>query len=362
VTLASLWFEAMSVLHETAQPEVDRLTRELQARWADILDLPADRRRVRLRAADLDGPVARQFDAPGPGWLAATYISPDVMLAAADVDAIARGDFEAVLGETHLAVASYRHNCFVTQHPDPGELLACIDADMPSPRLLPVLPKESGPRLNVRTQSALTRDSDYLVALFRNTADPCRPRLLMSGDLLAERVGGDDDEGRLIVRLPDGTVTDVLDAFAEALMDLVIDSCKMFKATRHTPRVSFDRLVVCRETWRFDPGELAFAAEAEEALRYLGTRRWQRENGLPRHVFVKSPDEMKPFFVDFDSPVYVNVLCKSVRRSRGGDAPGQIVVSEMMPDLDELWLTDADGRSYTCELRMVAVDSRPPAS
>ena len=184
----------------------------------------------------------------------------------------------------------------------------------------------------------------------------------MSGDLLAERVGGDDDEGRLIVRLPDGTVTDVLDAFAEALMDLVIDSCKMFKATRHTPRVSFDRLVVCRETWRFDPGELAFAAEAEEALRYLGTRRWQRENGLPRHVFVKSPDEMKPFFVDFDSPVYVNVLCKSVRRSRGGDAPGQIVVSEMMPDLDELWLTDADGRSYTCELRMVAVDSRPPAS
>ena len=41
VTLASLWFEAMSVLHETAQPEVDRLTRELQARWADILDLPA---------------------------------------------------------------------------------------------------------------------------------------------------------------------------------------------------------------------------------------------------------------------------------------------------------------------------------
>jgi hypothetical protein len=125
--------------------------------------------------------------------------------------------------------------------------------------------------------------------------------------------------------------------------------------------VSFDRLVVCRETWRFDPAALAFAAEPDEALRYLGARRWRRENGLPRQVFVKSPDELKPFFVDFDSPVYVNVLCKSLRRSRGGQRHGQLVVTELMPDLDQLWLTDADGQRYTCELRMVAVDSRPPA-
>lgn len=369
VTLASLWFEAMSVLHDGARPEVERLTRELQARWAGILGLPAGGHRVCLRAADLEGPVARQFAAPGPGWLGATYMSPDVMLAAADTDAIARGEFVAVLGETHLAIASYRHNFFVTQHPAPDELLACVDTDMPGPRLLPVLPKESPSRLNVRTHPGLIRDTDYLVALFRNTADPHRPRLLMSADLPVEYAeyeeGGRDADsgaGRLVVRLPDGTVTDVLDAFSESLTELVIDSCKMFDgAARHTPRVSFDRLVVCRETWRFDPATLAFAAEPDEALRYLRARRWQRGHGLPRHVFVKSPDEMKPFFVDFDSPVYVNVLCKSVRRCRDGDSDGQIVITELMPGLDQLWLTDADGQYYTCELRMVAVDSLPPA-
>ena len=354
VTLAWLWFEAMSVLHESAKPEVDRLVKELQARWADAANLSADPHRICLRAADLDGPVTRHFDVPGPGWLAGTYISPDVMLAATDVDAITRGDFQAVLGETHLAIASYRHNCFVTQHPAPGELLACIEEDMPLPRLLPVLPKE-GPRLSVRTHPGLIRDTDYSVALFRNTADPHRPRLLMGGDLPVD----DEGDGQLIVRLPDGTVTDAIDAFSESLMDLVLDSFKMFEPTAHSPRVNFDRLVVCRETWRFDPAALAFAAEKDEALRYLGTRRWQRETGLPRRVFVKSPGELKPFFLDFDSPIYVNVFCKSVRRLRSAGVSDRIAVTEMMPDLDELWLADADGQRYTCELRMIATRPRP---
>jgi hypothetical protein len=366
VTLAALWFEAMSVLHDSAARETARLAGELQARWAAILNLPAGGHRVTLSAAGLDGPVGEHFAAPGPGWQAAAYISPDVMLAAAGLDAITRGDFLAVLGEVHLAVASYRHNCFVTQHPAPGELLACIDTDIPRPRLLPVLPKESPPRLNVRTHPALIRDRDYQVALFQNTADPHRPRLLMSGDLVVERrastePASSEEAGALIVRLPDGTAADVLDAFAEALMDLVMDSCEMFEAAPHTPRVTIDRLVVCRETWRFDPAALSFASLTDEAKRYLDARRWQREAGLPTHVFVKSPDEMKPFFVDFDSPVYVNVFCKSVRRSRDGQDHGQIVLTEMMPGLDELWLTDADGRRYTCELRLVAVDGKPPA-
>ncbi|HET7017012.1 MAG TPA: lantibiotic dehydratase [Streptosporangiaceae bacterium] len=352
VTLALLWFEAMSFMHDGAQRELDRLVRELQARWADVIDTSAHPHRISLRAAELDGPVTQKFDAPGPGWLAAMHISPDLMLAARDVDAINRGDFQAILGETHLAIATIRHNCFITQHPAPSELLACLDADMPAPRLLTVLPKE-GHRLNVRTHPGLIRDLDYSVAFFRNTADPHRPRLLMSSDL---RV--DDGDGQLIVRLPDGTTTNVLDAFSEALMDLVVDSFKMFAPAEHTPRVNIDRLVVCRETWRFDPAALTFADEKDEALRYLGTRRWQRETGLQRHVFVKSPREVKPFFVDFDSPIYVNIFCKSVRRLRDTDTSGQLVVTEMLPDLDELWLTDADGQRYTCELRMIA--TRPP--
>jgi hypothetical protein len=43
-------------------------------------------------------------------------------------------------------------------------------------------------------------------------------------------------------------------------------------------------------------------------------RTWWRGTGLPHQVFVKVPGEVKPFFVDFDSLVYVNLLAKSLRR------------------------------------------------
>jgi len=34
----------------------------------------------------------------------------------------------------------------------------------------------------------------------------------------------------------------------------------------------------------------------------------------------------------------------------------QAVFTEMLPDVEQSWLPDAEGRRYTCELRMVALD------
>jgi hypothetical protein len=35
-----------------------------------------------------------------------------------------------------------------------------------------------------------------------------------------------------------------------------------------------------------------------------------------------------------------------------------VTVTEMLPAPDQTWLTDAKGRRYTAELRMVAVDQK----
>jgi hypothetical protein len=119
----------------------------------------------------------------------------------------------------------------------------------------------------------------------------------------------------------------------------------------HSPRITIGPLVVARESWRFEPAELPWLS-VEAAERFIAVRRWARNLGLPRFVFLRSPRETKPCFIDFDSPVFVEIL---VKLARGASA---ITLSEMLPTPDQLWLPDAEGNLYTSELRMAAVDPR----
>jgi hypothetical protein len=83
---------------------------------------------------------------------------------------------------------------------------------------------------------------------------------------------------------------------------------------------------------------------------------------MPRRVFALSPSETKPIYVDFDSPVLTRILCRHLRRA-AADLPGRPVrFTEMLPGPEDCWLTDEDGRRYTSELRLVAVDLRRRAS
>ena len=141
---------------------------------------------------------------------------------------------------------------------------------------------------------------------------------------------------------------------------MVVDRFQLFADRPHTPRVKIDDLVVCRESWRFNPADLDFAAEKDEAARFVRTREWAAALGIPRYVFVKSSAEMKPVYVDFTSPIYVNALAKMVRRTDADERlPDKtITVVEMLPAHDDLWLADHEGNRYTSELRFTWVDDR----
>jgi len=352
LSLSTLWFEALSLLHGTALSKFDRVESELRARWAQILRCPIDESRVSYDANVLRERVEALFDAPDPGWPGARHASPDVLVAAADVDAIRRGDFELVLGELHLALIAYGHHCFVTQHPAPEELFLCLDRDLP-PRLLPVLPHEDAERLTIRTHPALVRETDVLLALHSSVADPERPGLLATADLLVEEL-----DGTLVTRLPSGEKHDLLGLFSVLMLRHVIDRFAFLGEEPHTPRVSFDRLVVARETWRVPASELGFTRQLDEARRFVEARAWHRGRGLPRHTFVKLPSEQKPFYVDFESPLCVSMLANAVRRltTQAGEGEERLVqISEMLPSFEQLWLRDAQGHGYTAELRLTAV-------
>ncbi|MBO4210862.1 lantibiotic dehydratase, partial [Micromonospora echinofusca] len=250
VDLGSLWFECLPVPHPEATRDIDRIQAELRAHWQRIIDAPAGARRVQLSSADIADRVRETFDEPGRGWSIARYISPDVIILAEDAESVERGDFQLVLGELHVAMNTVGASLFVMQHPDAGELIDETSRDFPGPRVMPMLPKEQPPRWSTRSRPALVRPEDYLVALVDHTVDPRRPRTVLSADVsVVER----DD--RLVVVLPDGAEFDVLDVFGNALTNRVMDRFTLRADADHSPRVTVDRMVVARESWRFVAGE-----------------------------------------------------------------------------------------------------------
>ncbi|WP_338316414.1 lantibiotic dehydratase, partial [Streptomyces bohaiensis] len=246
VDLGAFWLACMPVLHGGARSAAEEVAAEFRRRWAHLLPLPTGARRVRIDGSDLAAGVAAEFPAAAPGWTAARYVSPDVLVVADSTGAVARGDFSLVLGEMHLATNTMAASLFVSQHPDPAELFTLTDRDHPAPRLLPMLPKEHSSRLSVRVQNVLVRPEDYLVALRDQTADPYRPRTVLSADASVVRRGG-----RLLTVLPDGAEFDVLDVFGHVLTTLAMDLFRLFPDADHVPRVTIDRMTVQRESWRF---------------------------------------------------------------------------------------------------------------
>jgi Lantibiotic dehydratase, N terminus len=359
VDLPTIWFASLHAVYRSIEASMMQIDTELKKKWAAIIHVPADTREVCYQYDDLLPLVDEAFAAPGPGWAGARYFSPDLMVSATDFNALHNGDFTLVLGEAHMAINTMRSNCFVTQHPDEAKLLSCVDEDFPEPRLLMVLPKENSPRLTVRTHPALIRDSDILVEVNQHTVAADRPGLVLSRDV--EVV---ETDGTVMARLPGGEEFDFLDLFAEMLMSMVVDRFQLFTDRPHTPRIKIDDLVVCRESWRFNPADLGFAAEMDEAARFVRTRAWATALGLPRYVFVKSNAEQKPVYVDFTSPIYVNALAKLVRRTIADERlPDKtITVVEMLPAHNDLWLADHEGNRYTSELRFTWVDHRQPTA
>ncbi len=266
------------------------------------------------------------------------------MIAARGPDALSRGDYLIVIGELHTGFCTVAEPLFVKQHPSPDELIAARDADIDRTCIAPVWSK------------AVTRGDYYSLSprdldLENGETRSARPReqVLSTGELVIDEQGG-----ALEVRTRDGAHRFDLIAFLEH--HLIAESYAAFSpiapGTR-TPRVTLDGVVIARATWRVAPAELAWPELEEPAARFVAARRWARALGMPRWVFVKTPEEVKPVYVDFDSTIYVELLAKQLRGASSA------ALSEMLPAPEDAWVVDADGARYTAELRIAAVDPEP---
>jgi hypothetical protein len=198
---------------------------------------------------------------------------------------------------------------FATRHPDRDQFLSTIAADVGTlPFLIP--PRGVGFR-TPRSVPAITRADDVHVAADPRDRMPGGYRTLPATDLIS------DCE---TVTAPDGSWRVPL---AHLLwMPMLLAGVHAYDPFPAAPgggrgaRITIGRTVWRRETWHIPPADGPACPQVAAS--------WARDLGLPGRVFALSPGEVKPIYIDFDSPVLTRVLCRQLRRA-AGDFPGQLV-------------------------------------
>lgn len=326
----------LSAWHRRPPTPPDALAADdFERRLTALVAAHTDGRVCRLRAADLETlctPLVEPI-----------VLSPDLLIAAADLEALATGDYQLVLGEIHHGVQPSGWMLSFVDQPDAWD--AALAGMLPQPsatatpanlifgrRMKTAPPEFPGPSVEVSGVSA-------------------RPDVLALNQL---RVAQIDDELRLLS--PDSTalrfyppsygVPATLYApfacFSYPLVQRIA-----VETDAHTPRIEIDGVVYQRERWDI-PASAAprepFAGTPFELL--IAGCAFQRQFELPDQVFVRTSGEPKPIYIDFTSFFALELLAHLASQTE------TLTFTDMCPAADQLWLRDADG-SYCCEIRTV---------
>jgi hypothetical protein len=322
------------------QPVLDELRATLPALlassrwWCGIAYAAGSERLARIAVR-----AAAAFADRGEAWPLSVYHSADLQIAAPDPDAIQRGEFAIVIGDFHGGSNPLVQGIFARRHPDPVAFGDWVLADVGGQ--LVNMPPRGGPMPMTARMYPYIRDEDSVhVVPGPRDAAPDGVRAVALGELTVD----------------DGHVSDGAGSFRVPLADLLwlpifISSVRAFDpfGGRGSERITIGRTVVRRARWSSAAGALPTEPDAIAS--------WARDQGAPRRVFVRSPLERKPIYVDLESPTLLRVLARFLRPA-AEQAPGApVVFTEMLPSPEDCWLSDGAGR-YTSEFRVVAVDTR----
>lgn len=338
-----LVYERLVAIFKDPPPDFLRAARAAnEARVCGVFGpLDEGAREVRLSTTELAPRLVAHCPERAPGYPGARHHSPDVLLRR-------RGDghVDVVLGEIHAGTNTLSVQQAVDQSDDPALLRALFRRDLAAPLFAEVQHEDFG----LCAHDMLLDDDDvHLDTGSRFDSWLGAHRTIPLSALLLEREDGFlrvvDDEGY--------PVGDAMQIFERMLRLNATTEFHLPVTSPHQPRVWLDDVVVQRETWTLTKDALAPVVLAEGAHRLVEVARLRERLGLPRQLFLRVPQEKKPLFVDLESPLSVDVFCRHAERA------ATLVLSEMLPSLDEAVLVDRDGERYVSELRMVVVDPAP---
>jgi len=327
---------------------------ELRRRWQEVLGPATSASRHQVSADAIAAGVAECFPRHPVTWSNARQHSPDIMIAAASPAEVRRGNFLLVLGEVHLSNNTLEARSFAEQHPDPARLVAAEQADHGDRRIVGI-PAKDYREVTSRTSppsAILGPGVTYWSSAITDSLDPPESATVLPSAAMTVMRKGED----LVVKLmPSGTELDFFDVVGDLMSGVVANAFQPVAPAAHQPRITIDRLVLSREQWMFQVADSGWASVKDEQTRFFLARRWRKRHDLPERVFCRVPVELKPTAVDFRSIVLVNLFAKQIRQTQAAGHT-EFTVTEMLPDLDQLWLADREGRRYTSELRCVVYD------
>ena len=255
-----------------------------------------------------------------------------------------RGEGTPILGELHPGVTPFTTLSVLAHAPDRPILERQWREDFGDDLITPI-PWEDFARSS--QDARLAKKHWHLDLGFGFESDRPSSRVLRAADFDVVKVGT-----RLVaIHRRQKLRFDLLQLFERRLKMLAATSFSLGDGRPDGPRRTLGGLVVQRAHWRFSREALAFLDEPEGRAERV--QAFCAAHGLPQRVFVRSPEEVKPVYVDWSAPVLVEMLARLSRQ-----APW-LSFSEMLPGPGELWLRDAAGAAYVCELRCIAVDPQP---
>jgi Lantibiotic dehydratase, N terminus len=349
--LDAVWFDILRDFFGSGPKPADNVLAEFRLRWGQLVaELHASASGWTFDPDEFHDAAERLFPSPGPGWPEAATHSPDLQLVSHSPDGVRTGDYDVVLGEIHVGTPTIEGPIFEWSLGDDYPISRYLRSRI-GRSVLPVIP-DSWPRNTGRTLVTHPMPGDLCFAFVDVDGTP--PDTIAMTDI---EVGVAD--GAVFAELPDGTRLAFTDFFSFFLSAVVTDAWKAISAAAYTPRISVGRFIVVRESWRVDVTGQPFTRKAGEYESYRAMDQWRRSLGCPDRVYIKISGEVKPFYVDFSSPISVLSFLAVLRGlPEEAEWSGQVHLSEALPEPAHAWAVDSARSTYVGEVRMVVLADR----
>jgi hypothetical protein len=264
--------------------------------------------------------------------------SPDILFSAKSLHGFELGDFLAVIGEIHPGVHAVAQPVARPFCPDREAVDRDVERLLAPFSMVLVDPPATYHRSDINWPTT--------PSLHEIVVPGASSRLPPERQVPAADVAVTNVQGRMFaIDINSGRRCDLLMAMPSLFQRLLFELASDVLGSGYSGRITCGKVVLKRHSWLLANRDLAAVPGSnKDAALACAVRRWAAGAGVPRFAFFKAADEPKPMFIDFDNAAAIELFARTLRRA------GSVLISEMLPAPDGVWLSHAQGR-LTCEFR-----------